>query len=120
MPVSIRLSHVGTKHKPFYRMVIVDSRKKRDGAVIENIGTYDGIAGKFVTFKPERFDAWVLQGAQPSATAKRLYRQYKKISSVQKGAPPTKQSAVTPKAAAKPVSEKEQQTAAIEKEKKAA
>jgi small subunit ribosomal protein S16 len=78
MPVSIRLSRVGTKHKPFYRMVVLDSRKKRDGACLENIGTIDGLKGEFVIFKPERFDAWVAQGAQPSETAKKLYRQYKK------------------------------------------
>lgn len=78
MPVSIRLSRIGTKHKPFYRMVAVDSRKKRDGASLEVIGTYDGLKDEFVTFKPERFEAWVAQGAQPSDTAKKLYREYKK------------------------------------------
>ncbi len=78
MPVAIRLSRRGTKGKPFYRMVILDSRKKRDGAFLENIGTYNGLTGELVTFKPERFEAWVAQGAQPSATAKKLYRHYKK------------------------------------------
>ena len=78
MPVAIRLSRFGSKSKPFYRMVVLDSRKKRDGAYIEDIGTFDGLKGTFVAFSPERFDAWVAQGAQPSATAKKLYRQYKK------------------------------------------
>lgn len=77
MPVSIRLSRVGTKHKPFYRMVVVDSRKKRDGEFLENIGTIDGLRNEFITFKPERFDAWVSVGAQPSDSAKKLYRQFK-------------------------------------------
>lgn len=77
MPVSIRLSRIGTTHKPVYRMVIVDSRKKRDGEFLENIGTYDGLAGEFVTFKPERFEAWIGQGAQPSDTARKLYQAYK-------------------------------------------
>ena len=58
-------------------MVVLDSRKKRDGACLENLGTLNGLKGEFITFNPERFDAWVAEGAQPSATAKRLYRQYK-------------------------------------------
>jgi len=78
MPVSIRLSRFGRKDLPFYRVVVVDSRKKRDGEFLETIGTYDGLKTKLVTFKPERFDAWVKLGAQPSDTAKKLYRLFKK------------------------------------------
>ncbi len=80
MPVAIRLSRIGTKHKPFFRMVVVDSRKKRDGEPLENIGTYDGIKGELVRFDAERYDAWVKKGAQPSDTAKKLYRRFKKKS----------------------------------------
>ncbi len=80
MPVAIRLSRIGTKHKPFFRMVVVDSRKKRDGECLENIGTYDGIKGELVRFDAERYDAWVKKGAQPSDTAKKLYRLFKKKS----------------------------------------
>jgi small subunit ribosomal protein S16 len=78
MPVSIRLSRFGRKDLPFYRVVVVDSRKKRDGEFLETIGTYDGLKTKLVTFKPERYDAWVKLGAQPSDTAKKLYRLFKK------------------------------------------
>lgn len=78
MPVSIRLSRFGRKDLPFYRVVVVDSRKKRDGEFLETIGTYDGLKTKLVTFKPERYDVWVKQGAQPSDTAKKLYRLFKK------------------------------------------
>ncbi|TET36902.1 30S ribosomal protein S16 [Candidatus Dependentiae bacterium] len=78
MPVSIRLSRFGRKDLPFYRVVVVDSRKKRDGEFLETIGTYDGLKTKLVTFKPERFDAWVKLGAQPSDTAKKLYLLFKK------------------------------------------
>ena len=74
MTVAIRLSRVGTKHVPFFRMVVVDSRKKRDGAVIEVLGTYDGLKTKLINFKPEKFDEWVKQGAQPSDTAKKIYK----------------------------------------------
>ena len=78
MPVAIRLSRVGTKHVPFFRVVVVDSRKKRDGAVLENLGTYDALNSKLVLFKPERYDAWVLQGAQPTDSAKKVYKIFKK------------------------------------------
>jgi len=78
MPVSIRLSRFGRKDLPFYRVVVVDSRKKRDGEFLETIGTYDGLKTKLVTFKPERYDAWVKLGAQPTDTAKKLYRLFKK------------------------------------------
>lgn len=78
MPVSIRLSRGGTKQAPFYRIVVVDSRKKRDGAIIEHVGTYDALRTKLVTFKPDRYDAWVKVGAQPSDTAKKIYRLFKK------------------------------------------
>ena len=80
MPVAIRLSRIGTKHKPFFRVVVVDSRKKRDGAVLENIGTYDALKGELIRFEAERYDAWVKQGAQPSDSAKKLYRVFKKKS----------------------------------------
>ncbi len=78
MPVAIRLSRIGTKHKPFFRIVVVDSRKKRDGAVLENIGTYDALKSSLITFDADLYDAWVKNGAQPSDSAKRLYRLYKK------------------------------------------
>lgn len=78
MSVAIRLSRFGRKDLPFYRVVVVDARKKRDGEFLETIGTYDGFKSRLVAFKPERYDAWVKQGAQPSATAKKLYRLFKK------------------------------------------
>ena len=44
--VKIRLSRIGKKHVPFYRIVAVDSREKRDGACLENLGTFDGLNTK--------------------------------------------------------------------------
>ncbi len=106
MPVAIRLSRIGSKHKPFFRMVVVDSRKKRDGAVLENIGTYDAVKGELIRFETERFDAWVKQGAQPSDTAKKLYRSFKRKSAIV--ADPKKVEMVAKKAAPKKVSQKEE------------
>ena len=112
MPVAIRLSRIGTKHKPFYRVVVVDSRKKRDGACIENIGTYDALKGELVRFDADRYDVWVKQGAQPSDTAKKLYKLSKKKSA---DIPSSKKAAEAPaKKAAAPKKEaaKQEETAA--------
>ncbi|PKN03645.1 30S ribosomal protein S16 [Candidatus Dependentiae bacterium HGW-Dependentiae-1] len=78
MAVAVRLSRIGKKHVPFFRVVAVDSRKKRDGAFLEDLGTYDALKGTFVVFHQERFNAWVAQGAQVSVTVKKLQKKYKK------------------------------------------
>lgn len=77
--VKIRLSRIGKKHFPFYRIVAVDSREKRDGgAMLENLGTVEGLTSKIVSMETERIDAWVAKGAVMSDTVKRLYKMYKK------------------------------------------
>lgn len=114
MPVAIRLSRIGTKHKPFFRVVAVDSRKKRDGECLENIGTYDAIKGELVRFDAERYDAWVQKGAQPSDTAKKLYRLAKKKAAKVESKPAAKapvKKAAAPKAAPKKEAAKEQASA---------
>jgi small subunit ribosomal protein S16 len=80
MAVRIRLSRIGKKHAPFYRIVAVDGRKKRDGAFLEDLGTYDGIKTELVRFEPDRIDYWVSQGAIPSDAVKRLQILHKKAS----------------------------------------
>ncbi len=78
MSVVIRLTRIGTNNVPFFRIVVTDSRKKQGGMILENIGTYDAKATTLVRFSPDRYDAWVKLGAQPSDTAKKIYRLYKK------------------------------------------
>ncbi len=78
MAVRIRLSRVGKKKVPFYRIVAVDGRKKRDGAFLENLGSYDGLSGKLVQFNQERINHWIGLGAIPSDAVKRLQKLYKK------------------------------------------
>ena len=70
MPVRIRLSRFGAKKRPFYRIVVADSRRARDGRFIDRIGTYNPM---LPTDHPERIkiDAekakeWIQKGAQPS------------------------------------------------------
>lgn len=80
MAVRIRLSRIGKKHAPFYRVVAVDGRKKRDGAFLEDLGTYDGLKSVLVRFEQDRIDHWVSQGAIPSDAVKRLQILHKKSS----------------------------------------
>lgn len=75
--VKIRLSRIGKKHIPFYRIVAVDSREKRDGAFLENLGTFDGLKTKIIRFDVERINDWVSKGAVMTDTVKKIYKMYK-------------------------------------------
>jgi small subunit ribosomal protein S16 len=67
--VKIRLQRVGTKKKPFYRIVAVDSRQKRDGGVIDQLGQYQPIIdGKQFIIDEEKVMGWLKNGAQPTET----------------------------------------------------
>ena len=74
MSVRIRLKRFGTKQRPFYRIVVMDSRTPRDGKVLEEVGLYHPIekAEKQVSMKAERVREWMKKGAQPSAVVRRL------------------------------------------------
>jgi small subunit ribosomal protein S16 len=78
MAVRIRLSRVGKKHVPFFRLVAVDSRKKRDGRVLAHIGTYDALENKVVQFYNDELDKWLKNGALLSDSAKKVVSLYKK------------------------------------------
>jgi small subunit ribosomal protein S16 len=75
--VKIRLTRIGRANVPVYRVIAVDSRKKRDGAFLEDLGTYDASKGKLVRFETERINYWISQGAQVSDVVKRLQRVHK-------------------------------------------
>jgi small subunit ribosomal protein S16 len=69
--VRIRMTRIGRPHLPFYRVCAVDSRVKRDGAVLENLGWYDPMtkdATKTTSLNAERIKHWIKLGAQPSET----------------------------------------------------
>lgn len=73
MAVRIRLKRMGKIHAPFYRVVVVDSRKKRDGRVIEEIGIYDPMPNpSTIRIDSERAQYWLGVGAQPSDPVRRL------------------------------------------------
>lgn len=90
MAVKIRLARRGTKNVPFFRIVAVDERKKRDGAFLEDLGTYDAKTSSIVVFKKDRVDDWVSKGAIPTDVVKKIYKMHKKASSVQAEVKPAK------------------------------
>src|SRR6476619_4057538 len=79
MAVSIRLRREGAKNRPYYKVVVADSRSPRDGKFIEIIGTYDPkTPGQNSTLKLDRIDHWIAQGAQPSDTVRSLIKRNRK------------------------------------------
>jgi small subunit ribosomal protein S16 len=76
MSLKIRMSRGGTKKRPFYSIVVADSRSPRDGRFIEKLGTYNPMLDKShadrVTLKPERIQHWLKVGALPSERVQRF------------------------------------------------
>ena len=73
MSVKIRLKRMGSKKRPFYRIVVADSRSPRDGRFIETVGTYNPLTDpETVTLKEEKFMNWLNNGAQPSDTVRNI------------------------------------------------
>lgn len=69
----IRLTRMGRKKKPFYRIVVTDSRKRRDGGWIESIGHYNPMVKENnITVDAERLDYWIGVGAQMSDRVKKI------------------------------------------------
>jgi small subunit ribosomal protein S16 len=74
MAVKIRLKRMGSNKKPFYRIVVADSRAPRDGKFIEEIGFYNPISQpKQVKINDEKAVKWLGCGAQPTDTVKTLF-----------------------------------------------
>ena len=77
--VTIRLSRGGAKRRPFYHIVVTDSRNRRDGRYIERIGFFNPVATggeERLKINVERATHWVGQGAQPSNRVKSLMKAY--------------------------------------------
>ena len=75
MAVRLRLSRIGRHKRPFYRVVAVDSRMRRDGRCIEVLGTHDPLKEPALTeLRAERVLDWLQKGAQPSVTVRTLLR----------------------------------------------
>ena len=75
MAATIRLSRIGAKKKPIYRIVVVDSRKKRDGRYIDLVGLYNPIpATPDIRIDDEKVFTWLKNGATLSDTVKSIFR----------------------------------------------
>ena len=73
MAVKLRLKRMGSKQKPFYRIVAADARSPRDGRFIETVGTYNPIKGSdVVTVDEEKALKWLNNGAQPTDTVRSI------------------------------------------------
>jgi small subunit ribosomal protein S16 len=76
--LTIRLSRIGKKKKPFYRVVVIEKTRPRDGRVKELVGTYDPLKKPAeIKLNAERVKYWLGVGAQPSDTVKSFIRQQK-------------------------------------------
>lgn len=76
MAVRIRLTRMGRKKQPYYRIVVADSEAKRDGRYLEIVGTYDPMQKPAaVTLKRDRVDDWLARGAKPTDTVRSLLKQ---------------------------------------------
>jgi small subunit ribosomal protein S16 len=73
MAVRIRLTRLGKKKKPYYRIIVADSESKRDGKFLDIVGTYDPMQEPAaITIDNEKLQAWIGKGAQPTTTVKSL------------------------------------------------
>ncbi len=75
MPAVIRLMRAGAKKRPFYRMVVADSRRQRDGRFVEILGHYDPLTKPYdLVIQKDRVEEWIAKGARPSEQAASLLR----------------------------------------------
>jgi small subunit ribosomal protein S16 len=94
MAVRIRMKKMGRKHRPFYRICIMDSQRARDGKAIEEVGFYDtSVADKAkrVSLKMDRVEYWLSVGAQPSEKVNALIKKVQKGKFGTAAAPPPMQ-----------------------------
>ena len=75
MAATIRLSRHGAKKRPYYRIIVTDSRAPRDGRRLEQVGTYDPNQNPArVQFQQEKLEHWLRRGARPSLTVRQLMK----------------------------------------------
>jgi len=106
MAVAIRLRREGALNRPYFKVVVTDTRSPRDGKFIEIVGTYDPKkAGQNSTLKLDRIEHWIGKGAQPSDTVRSLIKKTKNPEAAAKkaAAVAAKKAAPAPKPEAAPV-----------------
>jgi small subunit ribosomal protein S16 len=94
MALKIRLSRIGATHQPHYRIVVAETRSRRDGDAVETVGTYDPrTKGRQVNLRLDRVDYWISKGAKPTDTLHSI------IKRARRGASAAPQAAAAPAAA---------------------
>lgn len=79
MALKIRLSRAGATHNPVYHVVVAEARSRRDGAAVEQLGTYDPRATKdALNLDVARADHWIAKGAKPTDTVLSLIKRARK------------------------------------------
>jgi len=112
--VSIRLSRGGAKKRPFYHIVVTDSRNRRDGRFVERLGFFNPLANEKqegLRLNMERAQYWLGVGAQPSERVAQLIKKIEKMPVVETAAP----AAAAPAAAAPAATETTETTETTEK-----
>jgi small subunit ribosomal protein S16 len=73
--VTMRLTRIGSKKRPYYRIVVIDKRRARNGRFLEVLGQYNPIASPVqMEINSERAQYWLSKGAQPSETVRSILR----------------------------------------------
>ena len=110
MAVKLRLKRMGSKARPFYRIVAADSRSPRDGKFIETVGTYNPIPSeKQVTIDEEKVMKWLGNGAKPTDTVRNLLSEngvWAKFAGSKTKAPKKAKKSTTKKVEEKPAAKK--------------
>lgn len=73
--LKIKLTRIGKRNQPAYRIVINERRTKRDGEYVEQVGYYNPLKEE-ITFDTDLYEAWLKKGAQPTDTVASLYKQF--------------------------------------------
>jgi len=98
--VRIRLKRAGSRHRPFYRVIVTDSRNPRDGAEIESLGYYNPLADpEEIRIDERRYEHWIGTGASASDAVKALLKRLRRRAAGQEPAEATKEPAVESAAA---------------------
>ena len=72
----IKLTKIGKKNQPSYRVVVAEKRSKRDGQYVEQVGFYNPLGEKDIRFETDKYQAWIEKGAQPTDTVASLYKKF--------------------------------------------
>ena len=102
MALKIRLTKVGSIHQPLYRVVVAEARSRRDGAAIENLGTYHPASrANPIKVNLDRVDFWLGRGARPTDTMRAMIKKARRAAADQPADPETTDQ--PPSAPAEPV-----------------